>query len=30
MITTYFNQADIDHACNLIRAKGEEKEEKKE
>lgn len=24
MITTYFNQADIDHACNLIRTKGEE------
>jgi hypothetical protein len=24
MITTYFNQADIDHACNIIRAKGEE------
>jgi len=24
MITTYFNQADIDHACNLIRVKGEE------
>ena len=24
MITTYFNPADIDHACNLIRAKGEE------
>ena len=24
MITTYFNKADIDHACNLIRIKGEE------
>lgn len=24
MITTYFNAADIDHACNIIRAKGEE------
>ena len=24
MIITYFNKADIDHACNLIRVKGEE------